>query len=92
MAGAAISAWTRPGASAGAPSARSCPSSMPAPPSSIPRLFADCPDGAFSLNLLFNRAIEAERFYGVRMDGLWLHVGTPEAIAEAEMSVADSAA
>lgn len=57
-----------------------------------PRLFADCPDGPFSLNVLFNRAIEAERFFGVRMDGLWLHVGTPETIGEAELSIADSAA
>ena len=30
--------------------------------------------------------------FGVRMDGLWLHVGTPEAIGEAELFVADSAA
>ncbi len=57
-----------------------------------PRLFADCPDGPFSLNLLFDRAIEAERLYGVRMDGLWIHVGTPDAIAEAELTIADSAA
>ena len=57
-----------------------------------PRLFAGAPEGAFSLNLLFDRAIEAERLFGVRMDGTWLHVGTPEAIAEAELSIADSAA
>lgn len=57
-----------------------------------PRLFAGAPAGAFSLNLLFDRAIEAERLFGVRMDGTWLHVGTPEAIAEAELSIADSAA
>jgi len=57
-----------------------------------PRLFAGAPDGAFSLNLLFDKAIEAERLFGVRMDGTWLHVGTPEAIAEAELSIADSAA
>ncbi|MEO8667209.1 MAG: nucleotidyltransferase family protein [Bauldia sp.] len=57
-----------------------------------PRLFADCPPGAFSLNLLFNRAIEAGRLFGVRLDGFWLHVGTPEAISEAELSIADSAA
>lgn len=57
-----------------------------------PRLFAGCPEGAFSLNRLFDRAIEAERLYGVRMDGLWLHVGTPDAIAAAEMTIADSAA
>ena len=58
-----------------------------------PRLFAGAPEGEpFSLNLLFDRAIEAERLFGVRMDGVWLHVGTPEAIGEAEMSIADSAA
>jgi N-acetyl-alpha-D-muramate 1-phosphate uridylyltransferase len=57
-----------------------------------PRLFADCPDGAFSLNLLFDNAIEADRLFGVRMDGSWLHVGTPETIGEAELSIADSAA
>ena len=57
-----------------------------------PRLFAGCPDGAFSLNLLFNRAMEADRLFGVRLDGLWLHIGTPEAIGEAELTIADSAA
>ena len=57
-----------------------------------PRLFADCPTGPFSLNRLFDAAIEAGRLYGVRMDGLWLHVGTPDAIGWAEMTIADSAA
>jgi MurNAc alpha-1-phosphate uridylyltransferase len=57
-----------------------------------PRLFAGCPDGPFSLNRLFDEAIEAERLFGVRMDGVWLHVGTPETIGEAELSIADSAA
>lgn len=57
-----------------------------------PRLFADCPQGPFSLNQLFDKAIEAERLFGVRMDGVWLHVGTPETISEAELSIADSAA
>jgi MurNAc alpha-1-phosphate uridylyltransferase len=57
-----------------------------------PRLFTGAPDGAFSLNLLFDAAIERERLYGVRMDGIWLHVGTPEAIREAELCFAESAA
>jgi MurNAc alpha-1-phosphate uridylyltransferase len=57
-----------------------------------PRLFADCPPGPFSLNLLFDRAIADGRLYGVRMDGLWIHVGTPQAVGEAELSIADSAA
>jgi MurNAc alpha-1-phosphate uridylyltransferase len=57
-----------------------------------PRLFANAPEGAFSLNLLFDAAIDEERLYGVRMDGIWLHVGTPEAIREAELCFAESAA
>jgi MurNAc alpha-1-phosphate uridylyltransferase len=57
-----------------------------------PRLFADAPAGTFSLNTLFDRAIENGRLFGVRLDGLWLHVGTPDAIAEAELTIADSAA
>jgi MurNAc alpha-1-phosphate uridylyltransferase len=57
-----------------------------------PRLFAGCPEGAFSLNRLFDKAMEEERLFGVRMDGFWLHVGTPEAIPAAELSIADSAA
>ncbi|MBB5754007.1 nucleotidyltransferase family protein [Prosthecomicrobium pneumaticum] len=57
-----------------------------------PRLFDDAPDGPFSLNLLFDKAIEAGRLYGVRMDGIWVHVGTPEAIREAEVCVQESAA
>jgi MurNAc alpha-1-phosphate uridylyltransferase len=48
-----------------------------------PRLFADCPPGPFSLNLVFDRAIADGRLYGVRMDGLWIHVGTPQAVGEA---------
>lgn len=57
-----------------------------------PRLFAGREAEPFSLNLLFDEALEAGRLFGMRMDGLWLHVGTPEAIGEAEMSIADSAA
>lgn len=53
-------------------------------------LFADTPDGAFSLNLLFDRAIAAGRLYGERLDGEWLHVGTPEAIRDAEERLAAS--
>jgi N-acetyl-alpha-D-muramate 1-phosphate uridylyltransferase len=49
-----------------------------------PELFIDTPDDAFSLNLLFDRAIAANRLYGHVLDGEWLHVGTPEAIGEAQ--------
>lgn len=49
-----------------------------------PRLFEGCPQGAFSLNVLLNRAIEAERLYGIRHDGIWMHVGSPDGLADAE--------
>lgn len=57
-----------------------------------PRIFKDAPKGAFSLNVLFDQAIENGRLHGMRMGGLWLHVGTPDAINEAEMAIAKSAA
>ncbi len=53
-----------------------------------PRLFADVPSGPFSLNLLFDRALAAGRLYGLAHDGEWFHVGTPEALAEAEERLA----
>ncbi|MHB2211298.1 nucleotidyltransferase family protein [Methylobacterium sp. CM6257] len=56
-----------------------------------PALFADTPEGAFSLNLLFDRAIAAGRLFGMRLDGQWLHVGTPDAIRAAEERVQASA-
>ena len=54
------------------------------------RLFDGAPQGAFSLTKLFTRAIEAGRLHGLRMEGLWMHVGTPEAITEAEQAIAES--
>jgi len=49
-----------------------------------PRLFAGAPAGRFSMNLLWDRAIESGRLFGVSHGGRWIHVGTPEAIAAAE--------
>lgn len=48
------------------------------------RLFQNLPEGSFSLNLLYDRAIESERLWGLRHDGEWFHVGTPEALGEVE--------
>ena len=53
-----------------------------------PAMFADAPKGAFSLTLLFDRAIERARLYGLRLEGVWMHVGTPEAVAAAEAALA----
>lgn len=57
-----------------------------------PRLFDGAPDGMFSMNALYDRAIEAGRLYGARLDGTWLHVGTPDAIRRAEAAIRASAA
>ncbi len=54
-----------------------------------PRLFENAPEGRFSLNTSWNAAIEKRRLFGVRLDGLWMHVGTPEALAEAELKIAN---
>jgi MurNAc alpha-1-phosphate uridylyltransferase len=56
------------------------------------RIFAETPDGAFSLNLLFDRAIEARRLFGVRLDGLWVNVENPRSVAAANDAVASHAA
>lgn len=57
-----------------------------------PRLFKNAPSTSFSLNLLWDRAIEAGRLYGMRLEGTWMHIGTPQALAEAERWVEDEAA
>jgi MurNAc alpha-1-phosphate uridylyltransferase len=48
------------------------------------RLFRDSPDGPFSLLKLWTRAEVAGRLHGLVHDGRWFHVGTPQALAEAE--------
>lgn len=49
------------------------------------RLFAgELPDGAFSTNLLWDRAIAAGRCYGAVHQGLWFDIGRPDSIAKAE--------
>jgi N-acetyl-alpha-D-muramate 1-phosphate uridylyltransferase len=53
-----------------------------------PALFDDVPKGAFSLTVLFDRAAENGRLYGLRLEGVWMHVGTPEAVAAAEAALA----
>lgn len=52
-----------------------------------PRLFDDAPEGAFSLNLLWDRAIAAGRAFGLGHEGTWMHVGTPKAVGEAEARI-----
>jgi len=53
-----------------------------------PRLFENAPTGAFSLNRLWDRRLAERRLFGLRLQGLWMHVGTPDALAEAEARLA----
>ena len=53
-----------------------------------PRLFQNAPAGKFSMNVLWDRAIAQGRLHGISHDGLWLHVGSPEAIGLAEARLA----
>ncbi|MGA8970120.1 MAG: nucleotidyltransferase family protein [Pseudolabrys sp.] len=52
-----------------------------------PALFKGAPDGELSLTTLFDKASQVHRLYGLRMQGLWMHVGSPEAIALAEAAI-----
>jgi MurNAc alpha-1-phosphate uridylyltransferase len=48
------------------------------------RIFEVAPDGAFSLNRLWNKAIDAGRLEALIHDGEWFHVGTPQGLAATE--------
>ncbi len=52
-----------------------------------PRIFADAPGGRFSMNVLWDRAIEQGRLFGIVHSGRWFHVGTPDAIAVVEAAM-----
>lgn len=54
-----------------------------------PRLFEHAKEASFSTNRLWDIAIENGRLYGLRLDGVWIHVGTPEAVREADDYLSD---
>ena len=51
-------------------------------------LLDDAPDDAFNLNMYFDRAIAQNRLFGLSLDGQWITVGTPDAIEDAERTIA----
>jgi MurNAc alpha-1-phosphate uridylyltransferase len=57
-----------------------------------PAFFAGVPAGPSSMSPLFDRAAEAERLFGLRLEGVWMHVGTPDAVKAAEAALVESAA
>ena len=52
------------------------------------RLLRDAPQGPFSTNVLWSRAIEEGRLYGVAFTGEWFEVGDPQAIPPTEAALA----
>jgi MurNAc alpha-1-phosphate uridylyltransferase len=57
-----------------------------------PSIFAGAPNGEFSLTKMFDAANEQERLFGLRLDGVWMHVGTPDAVQAAEEAFSESVA
>src|ERR1700748_1188877 len=57
-----------------------------------PAIFAGAPQGEFSLTRLFDAANDRERLFGLRLDGVWMHVGTPDAVHAAEEAFLESVA
>lgn len=53
------------------------------------RLLRDAPQGPFSTNLLWDRALTEGRLFGLAFSGRWFEVGTPEAIAPTEAVLRD---
>jgi MurNAc alpha-1-phosphate uridylyltransferase len=52
-----------------------------------PQLFAQVKEDIFRLAPFFFAAAERGRLFGQRLDGQWLHVGTPAAIDDAEHAI-----
>ena len=57
-----------------------------------PAFFAGVAPGPSSMTPLFDRAVDSGRLHGLRLDGIWMHVGTPDAVAAAEAALIASAA
>jgi N-acetyl-alpha-D-muramate 1-phosphate uridylyltransferase len=57
-----------------------------------PCMFKGEAERRFSLNHVWDRAMAAGRLFGIPLDGLWMHVGTPEALDDANAAIANAAA
>jgi N-acetyl-alpha-D-muramate 1-phosphate uridylyltransferase len=53
------------------------------------RLLRNAPEGPFSTNVLWDRAISEGRAFGLELDGQWFDIGTPEAISPTEKALLD---
>jgi MurNAc alpha-1-phosphate uridylyltransferase len=53
-------------------------------------LLRDAPEGPFSTNILWDRAIDEGRCFGAVHQGLWFDVGTPQSIKATELILEDA--
>jgi MurNAc alpha-1-phosphate uridylyltransferase len=53
------------------------------------RLMEGAPEGPFSLNWAYDKALAEGRLYGLVHQGLWFHVGTPQAVTATETLLAN---
>jgi MurNAc alpha-1-phosphate uridylyltransferase len=53
----------------------------------LPALFDGAPDGAFSMNAVWDRALRAGGLRAVVHDGLWFHLSRPDDLAEAQFAL-----
>jgi MurNAc alpha-1-phosphate uridylyltransferase len=54
------------------------------------RLLEGAPDGPFSANILWDKAIAEGRCFGAVHQGLWFDVGTPQSIKATELILEDA--
>ena len=52
-----------------------------------PKAFEGCPSGPFSTWWVWKRAIDRGRLFGIRLNGLWMHVGSPAGLEAAEAAL-----
>ena len=57
-----------------------------------PEAFAGAPDGAFSLNLIWDALLARGRLAAVSYPGFWVDVGTPAGLAEAQAALGEAGA
>lgn len=57
-----------------------------------PSLFQDLPTDPFSMNVIWDRAIESGRLRAIVHDGVWFHLSSPPDLARAEVELREHAA
>ena len=89
IAGSAISTWTASAGCRAAGARKVAPYVFTGIQMVAKRLLRDAPEGPFSTNILWDRAIAEGRCFGAVHQGLWFDVGTPASVRATESALAD---